>query len=229
MLNLIIFSILIDIMMRIKICGITRQEQGSAIAKMGATDLGFICYPPSPRYISIEKICNIVRFLPDGIGKIGVFVNENLENIEKIITQTSITGVQLHGEESPQYCQEIRKIFPNIEIIKAFKIKNNDSLIAIQKYSNQVDTLLLDAYHPQLLGGTGKTLNWKTLKEFKPPLPWFLAGGLNPDNIKMALTQLWVDGIDLSSGVEISPGNKDLKKVTQLFETINDLQKKLIT
>ena len=213
--------------MRIKICGITKEDQGSAIAKMGATDLGFICYPPSPRYISIEKIQNIINLLPDTIGKIGVFVNENLENIEKIITQTSITGVQLHGEESPQYCQEIRKIFPQIEIIKAFRIKNKDSFIQIKKYYNQVNTLLFDAYDPKLSGGTGKTLNWELLLEFKPPLPWFLAGGLSPDNIKIALSKLSVDGIDLSSGVEISPGNKDLKKVTTLFEIISNFQNQI--
>ena len=207
--------------MRFKICGITKIEQGIKIVQLGATDLGFICYPKSPRYVSSNQIQKIIKEIPPQTGKIGVFVNETLENIDKIVQQTNLTGIQLHGDETVEYCHKIRQILPKIELIKALRIKNIDSLNLLKTYYHKVDTLLLDAYHPNLLGGTGHTLDWEILQKLKPPVPWLLAGGLTPDNILIALNQLSPDGIDLSSGVEISPGNKDLNKVTQLFEKLN--------
>lgn len=207
--------------MRIKICGITKIEQGTQIAQLGATALGFICYPKSPRYVNSNQIENIIREIPPQVGKIGVFVNERVENIEKIVQETNLTGVQLHGDETVEYCHKIRQLLPQVEIIKALRIKNMDSLTLLKTYYYEVDTLLLDAYHPQLLGGTGHILDWEILQKFKPPLPWLLAGGLTSQNIQEALNQLSPDGIDLSSGVEIAPGNKDLTKVKQLFENLN--------
>ncbi|NJL62829.1 MAG: phosphoribosylanthranilate isomerase [Methylacidiphilales bacterium] len=214
--------------MRIKICGIKHLEQGQAIASHGATALGFICVPNSPRYVTAEQIKLIVDGLPDSIDKIGVFANESIEQIVFISQTSGLTGVQLHADESPDFCQELRqeltkKILTKaskIEIIKALRIRNINDLENAVIYTNYVDTLLLDAYHPQQLGGTGLTLDWNLLKEFNPGCPWFLAGGLTPDNIIDALNQVKPDGIDLSSGVEIAPGNKDLKKVAKLFARI---------
>jgi phosphoribosylanthranilate isomerase len=206
--------------MRIKICGITDVQQGKAIAQLGATDLGFICYPPSPRYVSILQIQTIIENLSSPVGKIGVFVDETLEIIEKVVKQANLTGIQLHGKETPEFCQKVRQLLPHIELIKALRIKNDQCFANVKNYYNQVDTLLLDAYHPQLLGGTGKTINWEILEEFNCPIPWLLAGGLTPENVVTALNQVYPDGIDLSSGVEIAPGNKDLNKVTQLFEQL---------
>jgi phosphoribosylanthranilate isomerase len=206
--------------MRIKICGITDVQQGEAIAQLGATDLGFICYPPSPRYVSILQIQTIIENLSSPVGKIGVFVDETLEIIEKVVKQANLTGIQLHGKETPEFCQKVRQLLPHIELIKALRIKDDQCFANVKNYYNQVDTLLLDAYHPQLLGGTGKTINWEILEEFNCPIPWLLAGGLTPENVVTALNQVYPDGIDLSSGVEIAPGNKDLNKVTQLFEQL---------
>jgi phosphoribosylanthranilate isomerase len=110
-----------------------------------------------------------------------------------------------------------------VEILKALRVKTTECLDQAVTYGSYVDTLLLDAYHPQLLGGTGKTLDWKTLQQFNPKCPWFLAGGLTPDNVLDALTKLQPHGIDLSSGVERSPGDKDLDKVAQLFEKVKSL------
>lgn len=212
--------------MRIKICGITDIEQAQAISSMGATDLGFICYPKSPRYLELKSIQIIIKNLPQSIGKIGVFVNENITIIEKVVKETNLTAVQLHGNETPEYCDQIRHILPEIELIKALRIKNSKSLKIVENYYNHVNTLLLDAYHPQLLGGTGHTVDWQILQQFNCALPWFLAGGLTPDNIQTALSELSPNGIDLSSGVEKSPGNKDLNKVFQLFENCLILTKK---
>lgn len=203
--------------MRIKICGITTLEQAQAIATHGATALGFICVPNSPRYVTAEQIKLIVDGLPKNIDKIGVFANESVEKIVLISQTSGLTGVQLHADESPDFCQKLRQELTKIEIIKALRIRNLDDLENAVIYANYVDTLLLDAYHPQQLGGTGLTLDWNLLQNFNPGCPWFLAGGLTPDNIIDALNQVKPDGIDLSSGVEIAPGNKDLDKVARLF------------
>jgi phosphoribosylanthranilate isomerase len=218
--------------MRVKICGITQIKQAQAIASVGVDTLGFICFPPSPRYLNPNEISLIVQSLPENVQTIGVFVNESLEVIKDIVLKTGLTGVQLHGQESVEFCLSLKELLPSREIIKAMRVKNPDSLREIVAYSDYVDTLLLDAYDPHLQGGTGKTLVWEDLRSFRPPLPWLLAGGLTPENIVMALTQLQPDGIDLSSGVERSrrdplrgtPGDKDLAKVVRLWQQLQSFR-----
>jgi len=210
--------------MRIKICGITQPEQGRAIAQMGATALGFICVTSSPRYIISAQIRAIVKHLPQNVDRIGVFANTNCEEICQTVAVAGLTGVQLHGDESPQFCQHLRSLLqalsPKVEIIKALRVRNFQALAQADAYTSYVDTLLLDAYHPQHLGGTGMILDWAALRQFQPSCPWLLAGGLTPDNILDALNQLNPNGIDLSSGVEHTPGDKDLDKVEQLFKSL---------
>ena len=211
--------------MRIKICGICQPDQGQAIAALGIKTLGFICVPSSPRYVTVEKarqILEILEKLPLDIQTIGVFADASLETIEQVVLETGFTGIQLHGNESPEFCRAVKQALPNREIIKALRIQSAESLQKAIAYYSVIDTLLLDAYHPQQLGGTGKTLPWNDLKNFQPPCPWLLAGGLNPDNVLTALESLHPDGIDLSSGVERSPGDKDLEKVSQLLKTLKN-------
>jgi phosphoribosylanthranilate isomerase len=203
--------------MRIKICGITTVEQGLAIAQMGATDLGFICVPSSPRYLSLTRLQPLVERLGEVANTVGVFADFSVATIEQVVALTSLNTVQLHGQESVEFCRELRQALPDTEILKAQRVRSSSDLDAIQLYSEVVDGLLLDAYHPNALGGTGQTLDWQQLGAFKPPIPWLLAGGLTPDNIELALSQLHPDGIDLSSGVEVSPGNKNLELVDRLF------------
>lgn len=210
--------------MRVKICGITNLEAAREIVHLGATALGFICVPKSPRYVSPLEIGKIVAGLNSDVDKIGVFANNEITEIASIAKQTKLTGIQLHGEETPQFCQQLRSLIPsNIELIKAFRIETPESLMQTANYLQAVDAYLLDAYHPQMLGGTGHTLNWQDLSHFQTQLPWFLAGGLKPKNIAQALSQVTPDGIDLSSGVERSPGNKDLGKVRELFQTLKQI------
>lgn len=206
--------------MRVKICGITQPQQGKAIATLGATALGFICVPTSPRYVTTAQILAVVEQLPEKIDKIGVFANTTTEEITQTVVDSKLTGVQLHGDESPEFAMKLRQSLPNVEIIKALRISSFEDIDSSAAYSVCVDTLLLDAYHPQQLGGTGKTLDWDMLKQFSPSCPWFLAGGLTPDNILDALSQVNPGGIDLSSGVERAPGDKDLDKVASLFEKL---------
>lgn len=213
--------------MRVKICGITNLEQALAIVNFGADTLGFICVAKSPRYVNNEMIKNIIQQLPKEISKIGIFVNENIDNLIKTVQETGLTGIQLHGEESPAICAQLREFLPDIEIIKAFRYQNSESLALLDSYIPVIDTILLDAYQQGVYGGTGKTLNWLELANFRPSRPWLLAGGINPDNVLNALARLKCDGIDVSSGVEISPGNKDLEKIRQLFQQLNTLKNQL--
>lgn len=210
--------------MRVKICGITKLEQGNAIAQMGATALGFICVPSSPRYVSPGEISVVIQGLSQQLDCIGVFANTTVAEICQTVTATGLSGVQLHGNESPEFCQQLRQCLPEIEIIKALRVRTTECLTNSEIYANSVNMLLLDAYHPTQLGGTGKTLDWTTLQEYKPCLPWLLAGGLTPNNIVDALSLLQPDGIDLSSGVERSPGDKDLDKVAQLFTKLRQTE-----
>lgn len=206
--------------MRFKICGLTDAFTAQEIVKIGADTLGFICVPESPRYISPEAIAEIITSIPKNVSTVGVLVNSSVEDIVNIVHKTALTSVQLHGEETPEFCLKLRENLTNIEIIKAFRLKNIQSLSSIENYYSVVDTLLLDAYQPNVYGGTGKQLNWQELKSFRPPLPWLLAGGINPENVIQALSLVNCDGIDVSSGVESAPGKKDLQKVNQLFEVL---------
>ena len=203
--------------MRVKICGITQPEQGKAIAQLGANALGFICVPASARYMTPARIRTVVEHLPKQVDRIGVFANASREEICRTVMIAGLTAVQLHGDESPEFCGQLRQSLTNLEIIKALRVRSSEALAQADTYSGWVDTLLLDAYHPQMLGGTGKTLDWATLGQFCPRCPWLLAGGLTPDNVLDALSRVNPSGIDLSSGVEHAPGDKNLAKVAQLF------------
>ncbi len=213
--------------LRIKICGITQVDQGCAIAALGAHALGFICVPQSPRFIKAEQIYEITQQLPqislDGfpLARIGVFANATAAQIQKTIGVGQLTGVQLHGNESLAFCQQLRKAIPQVELIKAFRIKDVTTLTQVLPYQDTIDSLLLDAYTPQALGGTGETWDWSLVSDFAPQCPWFLAGGLTPDNVTQALRQTDPSGIDLSSGLETAPGDKDLMKVKRLFQQLS--------
>jgi phosphoribosylanthranilate isomerase len=209
--------------MRIKICGITTIEQAIAIADLGATDLGFICVPSSPRHLTLNRLQPIVEELAGRVNTVGVFADFSVTTISFVVTLTNLATVQLHGTESIEFCQELRQLLPETEIIKAWRVRSPEDLELIQTYCEVVDGLLLDAYHPDALGGTGHKLDWEQLAAFKPPIPWLLAGGLTPDNIWLALSQLQPDGIDLSSGVESSPGHKDLALVDRLFANLQGI------
>jgi phosphoribosylanthranilate isomerase len=211
--------------MRVKICGITRPDQGIAIAGYGATALGFILVPSSPRYVTLTAIETIITAISQPLDYIGVFADADLETIRRAVRESGLTGVQLHGGESPEFCDRLRQTLPGVEMIKALRVKDAETLEKAALYGDRVDTLLLDAYHPGQLGGTGQTLDWTAIATWRSPLPWFLAGGLTADNILNALTRLSPQGIDLSSGVERSPGDKDLGKVALLFDRLRSIER----
>ncbi|MFH7241720.1 MAG: phosphoribosylanthranilate isomerase [Spirulina sp.] len=212
--------------MQVKICGITQANQALAITQMGATDLGFICVAQSPRYIDPPQIAAILEALAaEGWqgGTVGVFANATTETILAVVQNTGLNTVQLHGAETLEQCRTLRQALPQRRLIKAIRIRTAADLDQALTYAATVDALLLDAYHPDQLGGTGLTLDWQALQTFDPPCPWLLAGGLRPDNVRQALASLNPQGIDLSSGVEVSPGVKNLALVQQLFDQLQPL------
>lgn len=214
-----------DLSLWVKICGVMHPDQAVDIGRAGADAIGFISVPSSPRYVTPPQIQAIARILMAAslahIERVGVFVNADPATITTAVEVGLLTALQLHGDESPQICHELRQRHPTLRLIKAFRIRSEADLQAVAQYEDSVDAFLLDAYHPQQLGGTGRTINWRSLTTFQPRLPWYLAGGLTPDNVQQALTILSPHGIDVSSGVEVEPGNKSLSQVQRLFAALN--------
>jgi len=192
---------------KVKICGITSAEDGVAAAEAGADALGFIFYEESPRYVAIEAASAIIRRLPPGIVKVGVFVNAEDEFVLRAIGECGLNLLQFHGEETPDYCVQF-----GLMSMKAFRVRDLESLKQLLSY--QTDAWLLDAYSATQHGGTGERFNWKlALEARKWGKPIFLAGGLTPENVATAVKEVQPYAVDVSTGVESSPGKKDHDKV----------------
>jgi phosphoribosylanthranilate isomerase len=211
--------------MKVKICGLRSPSQAQAIAELGFRLFGFICVEASPRYVTPAQIQQVLHPLQglENLTAIGVFANIQLDHLQATLNKSLLTGIQLHGDETPQFCQQVKQHFPDHQLIKALRLRQAEDLKLAEHYLTVVDVLLLDAYHPQQLGGTGKTLPWQQLQSFRPSIPWWLAGGLTPENLDQALANLQPDGIDLSSGVEFAPADKDLEKVQQLRDNLEKI------
>ncbi len=201
-------------MTQVKICGITTKDDAMAAAHCGAAALGFIFYPPSPRYIKPADAEKIISALPDELIKVGVFVNEKAEEIKSIMEYCGLDMIQLHGDESPEFCRE----FPAYRIIKAVELKNEKDLNHALNY--HVAALLVDSRHAGLYGGTGRKANWDLALRLKDNKPFILSGGLKKENVVEALLSVDPAALDINSGVEVSPGKKDHKKLEQLFDII---------
>jgi len=205
------------LIVKVKICGLTSYEDAAAAMKMGADLLGFNFYPKSPRYISPEKAAQIISKLPAFIDIVGVFVNSSLEEIRGTIDQCQLNWVQLHGDESPQFCREL--LWHNVKTMKAMRVKDKSDIKKADDYFT--DAILLDAFHAGKYGGTGLTFDWNIIGHITKRV--FLAGGINPDNAARAV-RVGVYGIDVCSGIEAQPGKKDHKKMKKLFENIRHLR-----
>ncbi|MBI3327202.1 MAG: phosphoribosylanthranilate isomerase [Nitrospinae bacterium] len=194
-------------MVSIKICGITNVEDAQLAVEAGADALGFVFYPPSPRYVTPERVRSIIHILPPFVTAVGLFVDEPAEAINAVAESCGLDRVQLHGRESPDLCTAVSR-----RVIKAFRIKNAESLANLPSY--QVSAYLLDAYvEGALPGGTGASFAWELAAQAKPYGPVILAGGLTPANVEEAIRQVRPYGVDVSTGVERAPGLKDPHKV----------------
>jgi phosphoribosylanthranilate isomerase len=200
--------------MKVKVCGITRLEDAQLATELGAWALGFIFYPQSKRYIKPEDAARITAALKGRVRFAGVFVNSPLEEIERITKITGIELVQLHGDETPEFCASIRP-----ELIKALRPKTQADIDALAKFRS-VRTFLIDAAVEGEYGGTGQVSNWQLARAALHHGEVFLSGGLTPENVTEAIHSVKPNGLDVSSGVETSPGIKDPVKLRAFFENI---------
>jgi len=192
---------------RVKICGITNVADAQVAVEAGADAIGFIFYEKSPRFVTIQRAAEISKQLPAFLMRVGVFVNAPEEFVLRAISEAGLTMLQFHGHEKPEDCVQF-----GLMNMKAFPMRNEESLEKISSY--QTDAYLLDAYMETALGGTGKTFNWDlAIEAQKLGKPIFLSGGLTPGNVAEAVKKVKPFGVDVSSGVEISPGKKDAEKV----------------
>ncbi len=192
---------------RVKICGITNLADAQVAVEAGADALGFNFYEKSPRYVPIAAAAEISRALPPFTLRVGVFVNPAGEQVQRALAECSLNLLQFHGDEPPEFCTQFR-----LMSMKAFRIRDAGSLKELSKY--RTDAWLLDAYASDAFGGTGEKFNWNlAIEAQKPGKPVFLAGGLTPENVGAAVWQVHPFGVDVSSGVESSPGRKDRAKV----------------
>jgi len=199
---------------RIKICGITNEQDALAAARFGADALGFI-FAPSPRRILPKDARLIIRALPPLVQRVGVFVDENLGEVSSVAEMCGLDILQFHGSESAEYCERFNK-----RVIKAVRLRNRQDLKSLEKYAEVAHALLLDTYVPDRLGGTGMTFNWEWAVEAKRYGRIILAGGLNPTNVAAAISIAKPYGVDASSGLELSPGVKDHEKMAQFIERV---------
>ncbi len=210
-------------MIKIKICGITREEDAQYSIKLGAWALGFIFVKETPRYITNSNAKKIISTLPKNIEKIGVFADESIDSIEKTFHETGLTKIQLHGDESPEFCEKLSKTV-DADIIKAFRIKDKKDLDLITNYKNKISFMLLDSYSSNSLGGTGKSFDWDiAIEAKKAKIPLIIAGGINTDNAKKAYSLVEPYALDISSGAEATKGIKDFDKLQKIFESVSNL------
>ncbi len=203
------------LMVKVKICGITNAEDAIAAVEMGADMLGFNFHPQSPRYVPFEKAETVIRKIPTSVDTVGVFVNPVPTELKRIVEAGFFNWIQLHGDETPEYCRSLN--WTNARIIKAIRVKSAEDVQQAGQYP--VDAILLDTYDKNLYGGTGRTFDWSLICNLYRRL--FLAGGITPDNILKAINQ-GIYCVDVCSGIESSPGKKDHAKMKLLFDTIRN-------
>jgi len=197
-------------MTKVKICGITSREDALVAVEAGADALGFVFFEKSPRYLAPEQAAQIIAALPPFVQAVGLFVNAELDFVNRTADLCGLDLVQLHGDESPSYCQSVHR-----RIMKAFRVRGMESLAVLPDY--QVSAYLLDAYSPNAYGGTGERFDWDCAIAAKKHGPIVLAGGLDPDNVAAAVAKVAPYAVDVSSGVESQPGRKDPEKVRRFI------------
>ena len=210
----------------VKICGITSVDQALQIAKLGVDAIGVISVKESPRYVSPNKKKDIFRNLKKNfpnVKRVSVVKNIPLEMIH-INSFEFDNVIQLHGDEDLSYCKKLRRKFPQIEIWKAFRIKEKEDINEIEPFSDFIDTVLLDSWNEKTYGGSGVRIKSTYLEALKFSKPWILAGGISIDWLKQILTDIKPDGIDVSSSIESSPGIKDLNKTKKLLNLIKGIR-----
>lgn len=205
----------LPVSIRIKICGITTLEDATAAVDAGADALGFVFYEGSPRCVRPETVRHIAMNLPPLVVPVGVFVNEDVERVRETMDTCGLALAQLHGEESVGYCERLGR-----PVVKAIRLKDRASFLALAEFQGraQVRGFVIDTYSQSSYGGTGEPTDWAMAAEAAKAAHVFLAGGLTPNNVTDAVRLVHPYGVDVSSGVESSPGIKDHDKLRRFVQ-----------
>jgi phosphoribosylanthranilate isomerase len=202
---------------RVKVCGITRDEDAKAAVRAGVDAIGFVFWPHSPRYIDPESARRIAANIPPFVCIVGVYVDPDAAWVEETMQAVKLNLLQFHGDETPEFCNQFSHSY-----IKAIRVKQDTDLLQYAERYHSAKGLLLDTYAESMPGGTGHAFDWHLIPQHLP-LPLVLSGGLNPNNVAMAIEQIQPWAVDVSSGVEASKGIKDEKRIFAFMQGVKQL------
>ena len=209
-----------DPKIKVKICGVTRIADIESAVEAGAAYLGFVFYPKSPRHLDPAQARQLAKSVPTGTRIVAVTVNGDDFALDRIMDEVPVDMIQLHGAESPQRVEEIRNRFGK-PVMKAVGLREPSDVDQIANYLSVADQLLIDAKAPsgrELPGGNGLAFDWRLIAGVDWKIPWMLAGGLDPHNVGMAIRSSNARQVDVSSGVESKPGQKDARKISNFIK-----------
>lgn len=205
-------------MVKVKVCGITNPEDARVAAETGADAVGLL-FAESPRRVDLERAREVSSTLPDGVLRVGVFVNERPEEVLRIAGEVGLDYAQLHGDESPEDVAAVRR--KGLAVIKALRVRDEGSLAALEDYG--ADFFLLDAYSGRARGGTGETFDWGLARNVRGYANILVSGGLTPENVRAAVKFFEPYGVDASSSLEDAPGDKNAGKVRRFVGAAKSL------
>lgn len=204
--------------MRIKICGLTRQQDVQDAVAAGADALGFVLYAPSPRAVTAQQAAQLLQSVPAFVTTVALFVNESAEEIKRVLSICPFDLLQFHGDESADFCRQFNRPY-----MKAIRVRRaSDIEDAVHQYPDS-KALLLDAYVENLPGGTGQAFDWRLIPQLS--VPWVLAGGLKANNVAAAINQVQPFAVDISGGVEASKGIKDRQKIQEFISEVRNAER----
>ncbi|MBM9616775.1 phosphoribosylanthranilate isomerase [Desulfobulbus rhabdoformis] len=210
---------------RVKICGTTRLSDALCAVDAGVDALGFIFFAKSPRNIEPDSAKAIIAQLPPFVDTVGVFVNEAKEKLQEIVEHCGLNTVQLHGQESPDYCRSLALALPSCRLLKAFRVGPQTTAADIAPYAGCVQGYLLDTFQKDAVGGTGKAFDWALIERLQLSRPLLLAGGLDCDNVGTALRNVAPYGLDANSGLEDAPGVKNHTKIQTFLRLVRESER----
>jgi phosphoribosylanthranilate isomerase len=210
-----------------KICGINDATAMQTAVAAGARYVGLVFYPPSPRALTPDAAATLAALVPNEVTKVGLFVDPDDALIDAVLPKVALDMLQLHGSESPARCVELRQ-HTGLPVMKAIKVADQDDIKAARDYLGSVDWLMFDAKAPKdmpgaLPGGNALSFDWTLLSDQTWPVPWMLAGGINPDNVVAAVRASGAQVVDVSSGVESEPGRKDPARIEAFLAAVKNL------
>ncbi len=200
---------------RVKFCGITQVEDADIAQKLGVHAIGLVFYDKSPRCVNYIQAKRIIHHLAPFVTVTGLFVNQPLAWVNQVSDELSLDLIQLHGDEKPEYCEQLHRPF-----IKAVRVKSQQTILDAQTLFSRAKALLLDSYQQQHFGGTGQSFDWNMIPETLTK-PVILAGGLTPENVRLAIETIKPYAVDVSSGIEKAKGQKDKQKMIDFMNEVN--------